>query len=83
MAVRATHEVGCTVVLLDESGGDSCPCVTTVPGVVGTVTRGHTLFEAESTVPSGHESDSGGEELIEVPFELARRRRGRQRKLRP
>ena len=69
--------------LLDESGGDSCPCAAAAPGVVGAVARGRALFEAEATVPPGLEADSGGEELIEAPLELARRRRGRPRKLRP
>ena len=82
-AVRAAREAGGTVVLLDESGGGSCSCVTAVPGVVGTVTRGRALFEAEATAPPGREADSGGEELIDVPLELTRRRCGRPHKLRP
>ena len=81
--IRAARKVGVTVVLLDESGGDSCYFVTTVPGVVGAVTRGRALFEAEATAPPGLEVDSGGDELIEVPLEIARRWRGRPRKLRP
>ena len=69
--------------LLDESEGNSCSCAATAPGVVGTVTRGRALFEAETTAPPDHEVDSGSEELIEVLLELARRWRGRPRKLRP
>ena len=72
-AVRAARDAGGTVVLLDESGGDHCSCTPAVPGVVGAVTRDRAQID----------SDSGGEELIEVPLELARRRRGRPRKLRP
>ena len=75
--------MGGTVVLLDESGGNSCSCAAAAPGVVGTVTRGRALFEAEATALPGREADSGGEELIDVSLELARRRRGRPRKLRP
>ena len=69
--------------LLDESGGDSCSCAAATPGVVGVVTRGRTLFEAEATALPDHDADWGGEKLIEVPLELAWRRRGRPRKLRP
>ena len=69
--------------LLDASGGNSCSCSAAEPGVVGAVTHGRAVFEAEATAPPDHEADSGGEELIEVPLELARRRRGRPRKLRP
>ena len=72
-AVRAARDAEGTVVLLDESGGDLCSCTPAVSGVVGAVTRDRAQFD----------SDSGGEELIEVPLELARRRRGRPRKLRP
>ena len=82
-AIRAARKVEVTVVLLDESGGDSCSFVTAVPGVVGAVTCSRAPFEAETTAPPGLEVDSGGEELIEVPLEIARRRRGRPRKLRP
>ena len=72
-AVRAARDVEGTVVLLDESGGDHCSCTPAVPGFVGAVTRDRAQFD----------SNSGGEELIEVPLELARKRRGRPRKLRP
>ena len=68
--------------LLDESGGSSCSRAAAAPGIVGAVTRGRTLFEAEAMAPPDHDADSGGKELIEVPLELARRRRGRPRKLR-
>ena len=69
--------------LLDEFGGDSGSCAAAAPGVVGAVTRGCTLFEAEATAPSDHEADSGDEELVEVPLELARRRHGCPHKLWP
>ena len=82
-AVRAAHSAGGTVMLLDESGEDSCCCVTAVPGVVCTVTCGHTLFEAEATAPPGLEADSGDKKLIAVPLELARRWRGCPCKLWP
>ena len=68
---------------LDESGEDSCSCVTAVLGVVGAVTRGCVLFEAEATALSGYEAVSGGEELTEVPLELARRQLGCPHKLQP
>ena len=69
--------------LLDESGGDNGSCAAAAPGVVGAVTSGRTLFEAEATALPDHDADSGGEKLIEVPLDLARRRHGRPRKLRP
>ena len=81
--VRAARNAGGTVVLLDESGSDSCSCVTAVPGVIGAVTQGQALFEAEATALPGCEPDPGGEELIEVPLELARRQRGCPCKLWP
>ena len=68
--------------LLDEPGENSSSRAAAAPGVVGTVTRGHALFEAEATAPPGREADSGGEEFIDAPLELARRWRGRPRKLR-
>ena len=69
--------------LLDESGGVSCFCAAAVLGVVSAVTRGCALFEAGATALPDQEVDLGGEELIEVPFELARRQLGRPRKLQP
>ena len=82
-AVRAAHKVGGAVVLLDESGGDGCSCVTAVSGVVGIVTHDCASFEAEATASPGLEMDSRGKELIEAPLELARRQRGRPCKLQP
>ena len=69
--------------LLNESGGDSCSCAAVAPGVVGAVIRGRTLFEAVATALPDHDADLGGKELIEVPLELARRRRGHPCKLLP
>ena len=80
---RAARKAGGTVALLDEPGGDACTCPATVPGVVDAVTRGHALMEAEAMTSTDPAAGWKGEELVEVPLELARRRRGCPRNLRP
>ena len=82
-AVRAAREAGGTVLLLDEPRKDACTCTATVPGVVDAATRGRALMQAEATTSPDPAAGWGGEELVEVPLELARRWRGCPRKLRP